>query len=234
MTLPESQSIEGILPLFKPAGMTSFAMIRVLRRVLQVKKIGHAGTLDPFATGVMILLVGRTYTRLSDKFLNSDKEYEATIFLGAATDSYDCTGEIAKKSDLIPSIEEVESIVDCFQGDILQTPPMYSAKKVQGKKLYELARKGVEIERKAVPVSVNIEILSYSYPHLKVRVRASKGTYIRSLAHDIGEQLGCYGHLETLCRTRSGQISLKDCLKKEPLSSLTQEDVLEYLRKTTS
>jgi len=202
----------GILLVNKPKGKTSFSLVATLRRRLGVKKIGHAGTLDPFATGVMVMLVGRSFTRLSDQFLGADKEYLAELFLGAATDTHDCEGKIISQSDGIPTLSEIEATVAKFQGDIEQVPPMYSAKKVNGKKLYELARQGKEIERKPCKVHLNIKVIHYQYPSLILSVQCSKGTYIRSLAHDIGQHLECGAHLTNLTRMRSGTFHLNDCI----------------------
>lgn len=200
---------EGILLVDKPLGETSFNLVRKLRKRFNVKKIGHAGTLDPLATGLMVMLVGKNYTRLSDKFLNDTKEYEAEITLGYATESYDAEGAIVATSELVPELSDVEKIITTFQGKTLQTPPMFSAKKINGKKLCDLARKGETVERKAVEVSMHITLLSYDYPKLKLHVRCSKGTYIRSLAHDIGVSLGAFGTLTSLRRTLSGPFTLE-------------------------
>lgn len=208
----QQSSAQGILLVDKPKGKTSFDLVRMLRKRLGVKKIGHAGTLDPFATGVMVMLVGRDYTRLSNQFLLCDKEYAAQINLGISTDTYDCEGQILSRSEAIPTLMEIEKALAAFQGEIDQIPPMYSAKKVEGKKLYELARKGIEIERAAVKVTLHIELIAYAYPYIDIKVACSKGTYIRSLAHDIGVKLGCGAHLSALKRTRSGTFLLKDCL----------------------
>lgn len=210
-TAPE-ESTAGILLVNKPVNKTSFSLVGALRRLLKVKKIGHAGTLDPFATGVMVMLIGKQYTKLSDQFLASDKEYLATVHLGVETDSYDSDGKIVQENDLIPTLEQVEKALEQFQGEILQTPPMFSAKKVKGKKLYELARKGMTIERQPVPVTVSTTFILYQYPFIEIRVSCSKGTYIRSIAHDLGKLLGCGAHLSKLQRTRSGSFHLADCL----------------------
>lgn len=207
-----SPEISGILLVDKPIGKTSFSLIGALRRILGVKKIGHAGTLDPFATGVMILLVGRQFTRLSDQFLCDNKEYVAEMHLGVATDSYDCDGTVTATSSIKPTREEIDVILNQFQGEVEQVPPMFSAKKINGKKLYELARQGKEIERKAVKVHLQTEILDYTYPYLTIRVSCSKGTYIRSIAHDMGVLLGCGAHLTKLRRTRSGTFNIDQCL----------------------
>ena len=202
----------GILLVNKPAGKTSFHLVAVLRKILGVRKIGHAGTLDPFATGVMVMLIGREYTKLSDKMLTSDKEYVAEVRLGQATDTYDCDGEIEKESDLVPTLNDIEKAIDFFQGEIEQIPPMFSAKKINGQKLYDLARKGETVERKPCKVTLKTEILEYKYPHLSIRVNCSKGTYIRSIAYDLGEMLGCFGHLSQLQRSASGPFLLENCM----------------------
>ncbi len=199
---------KGILLVNKPAGKTSFDMVAKARKCLGEKKIGHAGTLDPFATGLLILLVGREYTRLSDRFLNCDKEYVGTLRLGKATDSHDIDGEVTLTSDKIPTLQEVEEVIARFQGKMEQIPPMFSAKKVGGKKLYELARKGQTIERAPCQIELTTELVHYEYPNLTIRVSCTKGTYIRVLADDIGKALGSYAHLEALERTRCGPLSL--------------------------
>ena len=209
---------EGILLVDKSKGKTSFQLVHLLRKKLGVKKIGHAGTLDPFATGVMVMLIGRNYTKLSDQFLTSNKEYIAQLFFGKTTDTFDIEGKETGNSSQIPSLSEVLNVLEKFQGEIDQIPPMYSAKKVQGKKLYELARNGIEIERKAVKVRVEIEFIRYEYPLLEIRVACSKGTYIRSLGHDIGQMLGCGAHLTSLRRTQSGSFKIDDCLTEEKLN----------------
>ncbi len=223
------QQYEGILPIIKPTGKTSFSLVAQLRKLTRIKKIGHSGTLDPFASGVMILLIGRQYTRLADKIQSEEKEYRATIHLGITTDTYDTEGVSIAHSPYIPSTEQVEQTLLQFQGTILQTPPMFSAKKVQGQKLYELARKGITIERTAVPVTLHITLLSYHYPQLDIHVRCSKGTYIRSLAFDIGEQLGCGAHLSQLIRTKNGCFSLDDCCDALQLADATY-DWTSYLK----
>lgn len=211
---------EGILLVDKPAGITSFNLVAKLRKITGIKKIGHAGTLDPFATGLMILLIGRQYTRLSDQMMGHDKTYEATLKLGQVTDTQDLDGEVTHYSDLIPTLEEALEAISAFQGTTLQTPPMYSAKKVNGKKLYELARAGKSIERAPVSVTMKIELLGYTYPHLKIEVSCTKGTYIRTLGHDIGQRLGCGAHLTTLRRTQIGKLDLKDSIDGKRLTDV--------------
>ncbi len=202
-----------------------------MRKRTQIDKIGHAGTLDPFATGVMILLIGRLYTKLSDRFLTADKQYHATIRFGETTDTYDSDGQIISTSTRVPTAEELDLALRSFQGDCKQIPPMYSAKKVNGKKLYDLARKGVTIEREPVNVRLSTQLLSYTYPEAELLIDCSKGTYIRSLAYDLGEMLGCGAHLSALTRTRSGTFCLEECVPQEMLRD-PDFDFKPYLRKS--
>jgi len=222
---PTAHAASGILLVNKPKNKTSFGLVAVLRRLLNVKKIGHAGTLDPFATGVMIMLIGRNYTRLSDTFLGADKEYLATAYLGVETDTFDCDGVTVSQSDIIPTLEQIENALKKFQGEILQTPPMFSAKKINGKKLYDLARKGIVVERQPVLIKVQTQLISYQYPYLELRIQCSKGTYIRSIAHDLGSMLDCGAHLTALQRTRSGTYALESCIDGEALFDRTNCNV---------
>lgn len=203
---------EGILLVDKPRGKTSFSLVSALRRLTRIEKIGHAGTLDPFATGLMVMLVGKNFTRLSENYLSAEKEYTCTSRLGVTTDSYDCDGKIISNSSHIPTLAEIENALTSFQGAILQTPPMFSAKKIGGKKLYELARRGIEIQRQPVKVTVKTTLLSYCYPDLCLSIVCSKGTYVRSIAHDLGNLLGCGAHLSELRRIRSGAFHINDCI----------------------
>jgi len=207
----------GILLLNKSAGKTSFSLVYHLRKLTGIQKIGHAGTLDPFATGVMVMLLGKQYTRLSSRFLEQDKEYLAKIRLGIATDTFDRDGKEIAHSDHIPTPQEIEHALKAFQGTISQLPPMYSAKKKNGKKLYELARAGKEVERDPVQVTLHTQLLHYEYPYLELSIQCSKGTYIRSIADDLGKNLGSYGHVHELIRTRSGSFHLKDCIQESAL-----------------
>ena len=222
---------EGILLVNKERGHTAFFLVKVLRKISGIKKIGHAGILDPFATGVMVMLIGRPYTKISDRFLKDDKEYIATVRLGEATDTFDCDGKVTDTSALIPPLSAIEEAIAGFQGEVDQVPPMFSAKKVGGKKLYLLARQGIEIERKPVRVHLETTLLDYSYPHLTLRVSCSKGTYIRSIANDLGKKLGCFGHLIELERIRSGLFNLKDCIDAKSLRE-PSFSYIPYLRKT--
>jgi tRNA pseudouridine55 synthase len=223
--------IEGILLVDKSKGPTSFSLVQALRRRLGVKKIGHAGTLDPFATGVMVMLIGRPYTRLSDIFLCNDKEYVAEVYLGITTDTYDSEGKMIAQSAYIPSLEEIDEVLNYFQGEIAQIPPMYSAKKKQGQKLYELARKGQEVPRDPVTIALQTQLIRYEYPYLELHISCSKGTYIRSVAYDLGMKLGCGAHLTNLRRIRSGQFKIEDCINEAELytSSFNLQDKLKTL-----
>lgn len=203
---------QGILLLDKPAGKTSFHLVAVLRKLLGVKKIGHAGTLDPFATGVMVMLIGKPYTSMAEKLQCHDKAYRATVHLGIETDSYDIDGTTVAQSEINPTLSEIEDALQNFQGTIDQLPPMFSAKKQGGKKLYELAREGKTVERQPKRVTVKTTLVDYSYPNLILDIECSKGTYIRSIAQDLGQILKCGAHLSKLVRTRSGPFSLDECI----------------------
>ncbi|HEX4839207.1 MAG TPA: tRNA pseudouridine(55) synthase TruB [Rhabdochlamydiaceae bacterium] len=210
-TLPTKIS-EGVLLVDKPEGKTSFSLVTALRKLTRIETIGHAGTLDPFATGLMIMLIGKNFTRLSQTYLCQDKEYVCKLHLGITTNSYDCDGKTTATSPLIPTLADIEKALLSFQGPVMQTPPMFSAKKIEGKKLYELARKGIEIERKPALVTLKTTLLDYAYPYLSLNVSCSKGTYVRSIAHDLGNLLGCGAHLCQLRRIRSGNFHIKDSI----------------------
>jgi len=210
-TLPTKIS-EGVLLVDKPEGKTSFSLVTALRKLTRIQTIGHAGTLDPFATGLMVMLIGKNFTRLSQTYLCQDKEYVCKLYLGITTDSYDCDGKTTATSPLIPTLADIEKALLSFQGTVMQTPPMFSAKKIEGKKLYELARKGIEIERKPALVTLKTTLLDYAYPYLSLNVFCSKGTYVRSIAHDLGNLLGCGAHLCQLRRIRSGNFHIKDSI----------------------
>ena len=218
----------GFLNVYKPKGKTSHDVVAILRRVTKIKQIGHTGTLDPFAEGVLPICIGKA-TRLIE-YLNDDKAYIGTVQLGKSTTTYDLEGETIDVSDKTPSLEEIENELNNFRGDIEQLPPIYSAIKVNGKKLYEYARKGEEVEIK--PRSVNIsdlKILNYDQENriLELYIKCSKGTYIRSIAHDLGKNLGCFGHLIKLIRVKAGDFEVEDSVKLEDLTSL--EEVQKHL-----
>lgn len=220
------EKAEGILLINKPTGRTSFSLIPKLRYLFNEKKIGHGGTLDPLATGVMVYLIGRNYTKTADSYLLHGKEYEATILLGEERDSYDIDGKIIATSAIVPTLEELEEKLSFFNGEVEQIPPMFSAKKVNGKKLYELARQGKEIERKSKQVQLKTTLLEYCYPRVKIHVACSSGTYIRSIAHDLGINLGCFGCIEELNRTGSGNFKLESCITLEEVEKATDKNAL--------
>lgn len=198
----------GIINIHKEAGFTSHDVVAKMRGILRQKKIGHTGTLDPQATGVLPVCLG-SGTKLCDMLTDKDKEYVAELLLGVTTDTQDTTGQILTEKAVEVSEEEVRGTVLSFVGSYEQIPPMYSALKVNGKKLYELARAGKEVERAARPVTIHdIEILEMCLPVVKLRVACSKGTYIRTLCFDIGERLGCGGTMRSLVRTRAAGFTL--------------------------
>jgi tRNA pseudouridine55 synthase len=210
----------GFIFFDKPAGITSHGAVAFFRRITGVKKIGHAGTLDPFATGLLILGIGRDFTKRLEEFLKKNKEYEATLRLGKTTDTYDCDGRILSEygGEKINSKEIKKTTAD-FVGKQNQLPPMFSAKKINGKKLYELARKGLEVERKPSRIEIHqIKILKYHWPELKLRIKCSSGTYIRSLAQDIGRKLGCGAYLSALRRISIGRVNIKKAVKNDEIN----------------
>ena len=224
--------MDGLLIIDKPAGITSHDVVNRVRRILKTKRVGHTGTLDPFATGVMVILVGQA-TRLAQYLDKDEKEYEAVVQFGSETDTGDRTGTRSAECGLqIAELESAVSSIDCedvlsqFRGKSMQVPPMYSAKKVEGKKLYELAREGKQIERQAVPVTIHeLELLDrdeFRIPHsaLRIRVVCSAGTYIRTLAEDIGRAVGLGAHLEELRRTRAGRFDLSEALTLDQLEEM--------------
>lgn len=214
---------KSFLLINKPENITSHDVVDKIREITGEKKVGHAGTLDPFATGLLIIAIGRESTKQLGKFLKLDKKYRATLKLGSVSDTHDKTGTIVLGSlptTPHPSNDDIISVVSEFVGKIKQIPPMYSAKKIKGKKLYELARKGIEIERKAVDIEIfSIKIISYKWPELVIDVHCASGTYIRSLAHDIGQKLGVGAYLTNLHRTQIGDYKIKDAHNLDTLKS---------------
>ena len=216
--------LDGILNVYKEQGFTSHDVVARLRGILRQKKIGHTGTLDPAAEGVLPVCLGKG-TKVCDLLTDKDKTYEAVLLLGKVTDTQDTTGEVLKENSVTVGREEAEAAIMSFVGEYDQVPPMYSALKVNGKKLYELARKGIEVERKARKVTIQeIEILEWDLPRVIFRVSCSKGTYIRTLCHDIGAKLGCGGCMERLKRTRVDHFLLKDSLKLAQIEAMAREN----------
>lgn len=219
----------GVINIYKEAGYTSHDVVAKLRGILKQKKIGHTGTLDPQAQGVLPVCLGKG-TKLCDLLADHDKEYEAVLRLGITTDTQDMEGNVLQESSVQVSEEEVRTCILSFQGEQMQVPPMYSALKVNGKKLYELAREGKVVERKARPVTFHkIEILWMELPKVKIRVQCSKGTYIRTLCNDIGEKLGCGGCMEELLRTRVERFALEDAVKLDEVQKAMEEGTVDSL-----
>jgi len=204
----------------KPAGITSHDVVDRVRRITGERRVGHAGTLDPFATGLLIVGVGRESTKQLDTFLKLDKSYHTTFHLGATADTDDCTGVITPTANAVPpSNVDLEQALAKLRGPLSQIPPMYSAKKIAGKKLYELARQGVTITRAPAAVTVyKLELLNYNWPLLELDIDCSSGTYIRSLAHDLGADLNVGGYVETLARTRIGTYALANAVTLDKLT----------------
>lgn len=200
--------MNGIINIYKEKGFTSFDVVAKLRGILKTRRIGHTGTLDPDAEGVLPVCIGKA-TKICELLTDKTKEYEAVMLLGRTTDTQDVTGETQTQQEVRCSAKEVEKAVLSFVGDYMQVPPMYSALKVDGRKLCDLARAGVTVERAARPVHIfSIEILSIELPRVRMRVCCSKGTYIRTLCQDVGEVLGCGACMESLLRTRVGEFAL--------------------------
>ncbi len=219
--------MNGIIIIDKEPGFTSHDVVAKLRGICGQKKIGHTGTLDPAAVGVLPVCLG-SGTKLCDMLADRDKEYVAELLLGVETDTQDMTGEVLRRRPPEVSGEEIRRVCKAFEGDYEQIPPMYSALKVNGKKLYELAREGKEVERKARPVKISeLEILKIELPVVSFRAVCSKGTYIRTLCADIGEKLNCGGCMQSLKRTRVGQFRLEDALRLEEVRRLKDEGRLE-------
>ena len=221
--------MDGIIIIDKEPGFTSHDVVAKLRGICGQKKIGHTGTLDPAATGVLPVCLG-SGTRLCDMLTDTDKEYVAELLLGVETDTQDTTGRVLAAREVNVSQEELRAAVFSFAGDYGQVPPMYSALKVNGKKLYELAREGKEVERKARQVKIHeIEILDCSLPVVRLRVACSKGTYIRTLCADIGARLGCGGTMQSLRRTAAGRFRLEDAVTLERVQEKKDQGRLKEL-----
>lgn len=218
--------MNGIINVYKERGYTSHDVVAKLRGILKQKKIGHTGTLDPEAEGVLPVCLGKA-TKLCDLLAGHDKVYEAVMLLGQSTDTQDTTGTVLESATVTASEEEVREAVLSFEGPYEQIPPMYSALKVNGQKLCDLARAGKEVERKARPVVIHeITILEMDLPRVKMRVHCSSGTYIRTLCHDIGEKLGCHGCMDKLLRTRVERFCVEDSLTLSQIETIPDEERL--------
>ncbi len=221
--------MDGVINFFKPRGMTSHDAVYFFRRLLKTKKIGHTGTLDPNATGVLPICIGKA-TRVSEYLLGVDKEYIGELHLGIATDTGDSDGVVINKSNKNVTEVEIREAFSKFRGNILQVPPMYSALKVDGKKLYELAREGKSIER--TPREVNIKsltIMDINDREIIFKTRCSRGTYIRTLCEDIGNELGTYGYMSYLIRTGVGNFSIENAYGIETLKNMETDQILNLL-----
>lgn len=211
---PDNKSLFGFLNIYKPVGMTSHDVVSVLRRVTKIKQIGHTGTLDPFAEGVLPICIGKA-TRLIE-YLQDDKEYLATVQFGAATNTFDLDGEKVFTSDKKVSRDDIKEGLKSFEGEIFQLPPIFSAIKVKGKKLYEYARKGEEVEiqpRKVVIENIELKNFDEELQQAQILLKCSKGTYIRSIANDLGKNLGCGGYLIKLIRTQAGKFRVENSVQ---------------------
>jgi len=216
-------ALDGALLIDKPAGPTSHDVVDKIRRKFGIKKVGHCGTLDPNATGLLIIVLGRG-TKLSERLMSDDKVYEGTIKFGETTGSYDCDGEILETKHVPPlTLDQLNEAAAPFIGDIKQTPPMVSAIKKAGVPLYKLARKGIEVEREPRLVHVyNFRFTEYNEPNAFFRLACSKGTYVRSVAHELGQKLGCGAHLATLRRAVSGKFDVADALALDTILGMNQ------------
>jgi len=220
--------LDGILCIDKPEEMTSFLCVAIIRRLLGVKKVGHAGTLDPNATGVLPLLIGRA-TKTLDRLPVHDKSYTATLRFGAVSDTLDVWGTVTETGKPLPSLADIEAVLPQFRGDIMQVPPMTSALKKDGVRLYDLARQGIEIEREARPVTIHqLELLDYNEKEglLTLHCACSKGTYIRTLCDDIGRVLGCGAVMTALRRTEAAGYPLSACITLEQAKALAEQGAL--------
>ncbi len=216
--------MDGILLVNKPKGWTSFDVVAKVRGTLKKRgiakpKVGHTGTLDPLATGLLVLLIGKA-TKQASEMSKANKTYESIIKLGVSSTTGDEEGEKSKISDKKPSLDEIQKVLDAFLGEIEQTPPAYSAIKVNGQRAYKLARKGAEFELKARKITVHsLQMTEYKYPLVKLEAHVSSGTYIRTLAEDIGKQLGTGAYLTNLKRTQVGQFDIKDAINVQKISA---------------
>jgi tRNA pseudouridine55 synthase len=224
--MQEFDPLDGALLVDKPAGPTSHDIVDAVRRQFRLKKVGHCGTLDPNATGLLVLVLGRA-TKLSERLMAQDKVYEGTIKFGETTSSYDADGDLVASLPVPPiTLDELNEAAAAFVGDHLQTPPMVSAMKKDGVPLYKLARKGIEIERKPRLVHIyKFQFSAYNEPIGAFLVACTKGTYVRALAHDLGQNIGCGAHLANLRRTVSGQHDVAQAIQFEQLMTLSLNDL---------
>ncbi len=223
--------MHGILLINKPEGLTSFDVVRQVRRIFSTRKVGHAGTLDPLATGVLVVAVGDATKILQFLFVD-DKSYRTTLKLGITTDTFDAQGQMLTEKPVLPlDIDSIDHFCAAFRGSIKQQPPMFSALKRDGVPLYKLARQGMEVERESRIVSIKrLDVMAFDTPFVTIEVDCSKGTYIRSLVHDLGEMIGCGAHLTALHRLRSGRFTVDQCCCLDDLKQMKNpsEALLNY------
>jgi tRNA pseudouridine55 synthase len=224
--MQEFTALDGAILIDKPSGPTSHDVVDAIRRKFKIKKVGHCGTLDPNATGLLIIVLGRG-TKLSERLMADDKVYEGTIKFGEATDSYDSDGELVSSLPVpLISLEELNEAAAQFIGDQMQTPPMVSAVKKGGVPLYKLARKGIEVEREARLIHVyNFRFTKYDEPVGHFRLACTKGTYVRSIAHELGQKLGCGAHLSTLRRITSGKFEVTDATTLDAVLKMSEREL---------
>ena len=223
-------ALDGAVLIDKPAGPTSHDIVDLIRAHFRIKKVGHCGTLDPNATGLLILLLGRA-TKLSEKLMADDKTYSGWIRFGAATNSYDADGEITQTHPVPPlTLEQLNELAATFVGDQMQTPPMVSAVKIDGVPLYKLARQGLEVERKPRLIHIySFRFLDFQPPDARFRVACTKGTYVRTLAHELGLKVGCGAHLATLRRGNSGKFAVADAIPLEDLLKFNETQLAQHV-----
>jgi tRNA pseudouridine55 synthase len=230
MSQPTNDTPEGILLVDKPQGITSHDVVSKMRRVFHMKKVGHAGTLDPMATGVLVILIGKA-TKASQFLMSLDKEYVGTVKLGVNTDSQDADGEITEERP-VPELteEQVKAEMKTFIGDQYQIPPMFSAKKINGQKLYKLARQGKTVEREPRVIHISrFDMTKFALPEISFIVGTSKGAYVRTIAYDLGERFGCGGHLNELRRTAVGQFRIEKASTIEELENMAPSALRKQL-----
>lgn len=216
--------LSGVIVVDKPIGMTSHDVVQIVRKGSNIRRAGHTGTLDPRASGVLVILIGPA-VRLSEYVSASDKRYQAVIQLGSSTDTFDADGRVLSSTSVDITEDQFDEVLKSFVGEIEQVPPPYSAVKVKGKKAYEMARKGEEVDLEARTINVyNLELLEWAPPEAVIDVYCSSGTYVRSLAHDLGEKLGCGAHLTGLRRTKSGRFTLRDAVPLRKLREAFDND----------
>ncbi|HBU68940.1 MAG TPA: tRNA pseudouridine(55) synthase TruB [Elusimicrobia bacterium] len=229
MTAPAIPQISGLLNINKPSGVSSYWVVNQVKKVLKIKKVGHCGTLDPMATGVLLVLFGKA-TKLQARFMAAKKVYRAGVLFGVATDSGDITGKILRKEEALDiSPDKIKEAVLAFVGEIEQIPPMFSALKHEGRRLYEIAREGGEVARKSRKITIyDIDVLKIEMPRVEVRVTCSSGTYIRTLAEDIGGRLGTVAALDSLVREEIAPFKIQDSLEGAMIGKMDREELLKH------